>query len=211
VTIEGRSLLALLRSSEQGRIEPERDFVAVGVERHTWCRPEGAGYPSRAIRTHDYLYIRNFEPNRWPNGDPDFISSNKAPYGDIDDGPMKDFMLRPETRRDFPEAYRLSMSKRPAEELYVIASDPDQIDNKAADPEFAEIKQQLWTRLESHLKQTGDPRMDGLNPWQGYVYRQVEGYGAIFNVELSDEEREAAAQRGKHAVGHAEPTDDERY
>ena len=72
-TFTGRSLLGLLKSSEQGKIEPDRDFIAVGVERHTWCRPNGAGYPSRAIRTHDYLYIRNFEPDRWPNGDPDFI------------------------------------------------------------------------------------------------------------------------------------------
>ena len=37
------------------------------------------------------------------------------------------------------------------------------------------------------------------------VQLAVEGFGAVFNVELSDEEREAARQRGKHAVGHAEP------
>ena len=204
-TVEGRSLLPLLKTTEQGRVEADRDFVAVGVERHTWCRPEGAGYPSRAIRTHDYLYIRNFEPDRWPNGDPDYISSNKAPYGDIDDGPMKDFMLRPETKRAYPTAYALSMDKRPAEELYVAATDPHQIDNKADDPEYADVKEQLWARLESHLSETGDPRMRGETPWEGYVYRQVEGYGATFNVDLSEEEREAALERGKHAVGHAQP------
>ena len=204
-TVTGRSLLSLLETEREGRVEEERDFVAVGVERHTWCRPGGAGYPSRAIRTHDHLYIRNYEPDRWPNGDPDFISSNKAPYGDIDDGPLKDFMLRPETRRDFREAYALSMDKRPAEELYVVASDPHQIDNRANDPDLAEVKQRLRERLEGYLRETGDPRMEGLNPWQSYVYRQTDGFGAVFNVELSEEEREAARSRGKHAVGHAAP------
>ncbi len=209
-TVEGRSLVPLLEAKREGRVDPERDFVAVGVERHTWCRPGGAGYPSRAIRTHDYLYIRNFEPDRWPNGDPDFISSNKAPYGDIDDGPLKDFMLRPETRRNFPEAYASSMGKRPAEELYVIASDPHQIDNRAGDPEYAEVKQRLRDRLEAYLRETGDPRMEGLNPWESYVYRQTDGYGAVFNVELSEAEREEARGRGKHAVGHAEKAEPRR-
>ena len=199
----GRSLMPLLKTDREGRIEDERDHVITGVERHTWCRPEGAGYPSRAIRTHDYLYIRNFEPDRWPTGDPDFTSSNKAPYGDIDDGLMKEFMLRPETRRDFPKEYHLSMGKRPAEELSVVASDPHQINNRADDPELAEVKEKLWARLESYLKETGDPRMEGRDPWQGYVYRQEEGYGATFNRSLSAEERKEALSRGKHAVGGA--------
>ena len=47
--------------------------------------------------------------------------------------------------------------------------------------------------------------MEGLNPWESYVYRQTDGFGAVFNVELSEEEREAARGRGKHAVGHAAP------
>ena len=203
VEFTGRSLMPLLKTAREGRIEDERDHVVTGLERHTWCRPEGAGYPIRAIRTHDYLYVRNFEPDRWPSGDPDFTSSNKAPYGDIDDGLMKDFMLRPETRRDFPREYQLSIGKRPAEELYVIASDPHQIDNRADDPEFAEVKKKLWARLESYLKETADPRMEDRDPWQGYVYRQQEGYGATFNRSLSAEERKAALSRGKHAVGHA--------
>ena len=36
-------------------------------------------YPMRAIRTADYLYIRNFKPDRWPCGDP---YSDKGPSGD---------------------------------------------------------------------------------------------------------------------------------
>jgi len=37
------------------------------------------GYPMRAIRTPDFLYIRNFKPQRWPMGDPRGLGSNDQP------------------------------------------------------------------------------------------------------------------------------------
>ena len=160
----------------------------------------------RAIRTHDFLYIRNFESDRWPTGGPDFISSNKAPHGDVDDGPFKDFMLRPETRRDFPLAFELGFGKRPLEELYDCRADPHQLNNLAGDPAYEGVRRELWTKLESALASSGDPRVEGLDPWQGYPYRQVEGFGATFNRTLSESERLAARERGKHAVGHARST-----
>ena len=202
---DGRSLMPLLDSSGEGRLDPERDHVLTAMERHTWCRPEGGTYPMRAIRTHEYLYVRNFEPDRWPTGGPEFISSNKAPHGDIDDGPFKDFMLRPETRRDFPREFELSFGKRPLEELYDCEADPHQMHNLAGDPEHDAVREKLWARLESALRESGDPRSEGRDPWQGYAYRQVDGFGATFNRTLSDAERLAARDRGKHAVGHAKP------
>ena len=86
-TVTGQSLLHL---------------IIPGLERHTYCRPNGATYPIRAIRTHRYLYLRNFKPDRWPTGGPDFLSSNKAPHGDIDDGPFKDYLLSDQTKALFP-------------------------------------------------------------------------------------------------------------
>ena len=171
-----------------------------GLERHTNCRPDGATYPVRAIRTHDYLYIRNFKPDRWPTGGPEFISSNKAPHGDIDDGPFKDYMLLPQTRIDFPLAFELGFGKRPLEELYDAHADPHQIENLANDPAHAETKERLWKRLQAHLRETDDPRIEGKDPWQPYVYRQVEGFGATYNMSLSEAERAEARQRGKHKV-----------
>lgn len=203
---DGRSLLPLLTSSARGRLDPSRDHVLTAMERHTWCRPEGATYPMRAIRTHDYLYVRNFEPDRWPTGGPEFISSNKAPHGDVDDGPFKNFMLLPETRRRFPTAFEAGFGKRPLEELYDCRADPHQMRNLAEDPSHAQVRQQLWARLEAALRDGGDPRMEGRDPWQGYVYRQVDGFGATFNRSLSADERLAARDRGKHAVGHAKPS-----
>ncbi len=203
---DGRSLLPLLMASGAGRGDPGRDHVITAMERHTWCRPDGGTYPMRAIRTHDYLYVRNFEPERWPTGGPAFISSNKAPHGDIDDGPFKDFMLRPETRRDFPLQFEVGFGKRPLEELYDCRADPHQMKNLARDPAYDAVRQELWQRLEAALREGGDPRIRGEDPWQRYAYRQVDGFGATFNRTLSEEERLAARDRGKHAVGHARPS-----
>ena len=203
---DGRSLTPLLLSGSGGGQAAPRDHVLTGMERHTWCRPAGATYPMRAIRTHDFLYIRNFEPNRWPTGGPDFISSNKAPHGDVDDGPFKDFMLRPETRRDFPLAFELGFGKRPLEELYDCRADPHQMNNLAGDEAYESVRRELWTKLELALQGSGDPRVSGRDPWQGYPYRQVEGFGATFNRTLNASQRLAARERGKHAVGHARPT-----
>ncbi len=202
---DGRSILPVLVQPGSGQLDATRDHVVTAMERHTWCRPDGGTYPMRAIRTHKYLYIRNFEPDRWPSGGPEFISSNKAPHGDLDDGPFKDFMVRPETERDFPTAYAAAFGKRPLEELYDCQTDPDQMNNLADDPEHASVKAELWERLADHLNAGDDPRMRGEDPWQGYAYRQIDGFGATYNRLLSDEERAAAQDRGKHAVGHARP------
>jgi hypothetical protein len=56
----------------------------------------------------------------------------------------------------------------------------------------------LKGRLEGYLRETGDPRMQGQDPWQGYIYHQTTGFGASFNKSLSQAERDAAAGRGKH-------------
>ncbi len=196
----GHSLLPLLKNTLSGRLDKSRDHLLTGLERHTYCRPEGVTYPIRAIRTHDHLYIRNFESDRWPTGGPNFISSNKAPHGDIDDGPFKEFMLSQQTRIDFPFEFQLGFGKRPPEELYDVRSDPYQINNLAALPAYLELKQTLWTMLETELRQTADPRLAGQDPWQGYVYRQTDGFGAVFNASLTEAERNVARTRGKHAV-----------
>ena len=159
----------------------------------------------RAIRTHGFLYIRNFEPDRWPSGGSEFISSNKAPHGDLDDGPFKDFLLLPETRERFSQAYAAGLGKRPAEELYDCPADPHQVNNLAGNPAHEAVRAGLAQRLEAILRAGEDPRIAGLDPWQGYAYRQVDGFGATFNRTLDPAEREAARSRGKHAVGHAKP------
>ena len=94
------------------------------------------------------------------------------------------------------------VGKRPLEELYDVRADPHQMTNLADDPEHAEVKAAMWDELRTYLSETGDPRVEGRDPWQEMAYRQEDGFGAVYNRLLPQEEREAARSRGKHAVGH---------
>ena len=46
-----------------------RRAIFVERERHARAREGNTSYPSRAIITDQYLFIRNFEPGRWPAGE----------------------------------------------------------------------------------------------------------------------------------------------
>ncbi len=150
----GRSFLDILL----GKPYMPRDRVFTERERHANVRRGDLSYPSRAIRTKDFLYIRNFRPDRWPAGDPELYHS-VGPFGDIDGGPSKEVILN---RRDDPKIHPffiLACAKRPAEELYDLAKDPAQIHNVADQPAYAAAKQKLREELEQWLKATGDPRV----------------------------------------------------
>lgn len=165
-----RSLVDLLFSGASGRVEDGRDVVFTARERHALCRRHGVGYPARAIRTYDYLYIRNYEPDRWPAGDPPL-------FGDVDAHmlhypcPTKMYMLE---HRDAPEIrplFDLGFGKRPAEELYDLRNDPYQMRNVASEAAFAVIKKQLSQALQTYLSETGDPRALGKKTiWDATMY-----------------------------------------
>lgn len=130
-----------------------RDHMFLERERHANVRKGNLSYPVRGIRTPDYLYLRNFEPDRWPAGDPEFYWS-VGPYGDVDDSPTKQMLIK-----DKPQPFfDLCFAKRPAEELYVLKSDPDQVNNVAARPEFATVKNDLAAKVAEWMKNTQDPR-----------------------------------------------------
>jgi len=161
----GRSLLPLLLSGKQGRVEPRRDHVLVGRERHTPAQeaPNAGGYPVRAIRTDDFLYIRNFEPDRWPAGTPHWDQAffKQAWLADCDNGPTKDYLW---DHRDDPAVkakYELCFAKRPAEELYDLRKDPQQLRNVAGQSQYHEAQARLAKQLLAELKASGDPRVVG--------------------------------------------------
>ena len=159
------------------------------------CRPDGATYPMRAIRTREYLYIRNYAPDRWPTGG-EFLSSNRTTHGDIDGAPTKDVLLAADARKKYPEQVRLCLDRRPTEELYDLRADAAQMRNVAA--EQAAVAGKLRAELEAYLQETGDPRQRGDDPWQGYVYRQTTGFGASFNKSLPEDVRKAAREAPQH-------------
>lgn len=174
----GRDLLPLLEGRASGGAADGPDRVFFGRERHADVREGDLGYPSRAIRTREHLYIRNFEPDRWPAGDPP-IYGDVDPADAIEGSPTKKAMLAeppPEAseaqRRDHERRRALAFGKRPGEELYDLASDPEGMRNLLS-PEGADagggeilaeveaIRASLRAQLDARLLETGDPRMTG--------------------------------------------------
>ena len=162
----GRSLVPLLK----GASPPGRDRVFVERERHANVRRGDLSYPARAIRTKDYLYVRNFRPDRWPAGDPELYFA-VGPFGDVDGGPSKSVLL---DRREDPAIapfFRLATAKRAAEELYDLKRDPDQIENVAGRPRYRDVQRRLRAELDGWLRETGDPRMAGDDDrWDRFPY-----------------------------------------
>lgn len=165
-TMTGRSLLPLLLSNDAAG----RDRVFFGRERHANVRKGDLSYPARVIRTREHLYIRNFKPERWPNGDPEKHVS-VGPFGDCDGGPTKDVVLA-RRDQDLARFFALAFEKRPAEELFDLSKDPHQLENVAARPEYADAKSRLRAELDRWLKDSADPRAS--NPdddrWDKYPF-----------------------------------------
>lgn len=171
----GTSLLPLL--DRRGAAPDGRDRVFIERERHANVRRGDASYPARAIRTADFLYIRNYRPDRWPAGDPK-VHFAVGPFGDVDDGPSKRLLL---DRREDPEIrkfFELAMAKRPAEELYDLRKDPGQRTNVAAVPTYATILDRLRRILATWQRSTGDPRIATEDDrWDRYPYYRPPANG----------------------------------
>lgn len=156
--MQGQSLWPLLN----GKKIRSRDAVFIERERHANVRDPELGYPIRAVRTRDYLYIRNYEPDRWPAGDPELYHS-VGPFGDVDDSPTKQFIMRKKTDPSWSPFFEQAFAKRPAEELYDLRKDPGQLTNIAADPAERKVLARLRKQLNNWQLASGDPRHKGEN------------------------------------------------
>jgi arylsulfatase A-like enzyme len=171
----GRSLIPLLTAGKGGRIDPSRHFVLSGKERHvpSQDRTDSGGYPCRAVRTHNFLLIRNFSTNRWPAGTADYTNAFVPGgwYADCDNGPAKTYMIENRHKdAEHQRLYDLSFAKRPEFELFDLRNDPDGLKNLAANPEYARILDQLSRQLNRELEETGDPRITGGAEFDSYPY-----------------------------------------
>jgi N-sulfoglucosamine sulfohydrolase len=162
----GRSLLKMLTTGES---ESARDHVLTGMDRHVYA------YPSRAIRTAEFLYIRNFAPASWYVGawlgkEPpiDFVETPwPARPGafsfNIDPSPTKQWMR---------ERGLLNYTKFSHEELYDLKSDPGQLNNVAADPAYRAARDRLSLQLTQELRESADPKF----ALSGHSSFKVEGW-----------------------------------
>ncbi len=161
----GRSLLDILL---EGRSRRAREAVFTERERHAAVRAGNRGYPCRSVRTRHFLYIRNLHPERWPAGDPGDMDATPpaqglalGPFGDIDAGPSKSYLLG---NRDAPgvrEHFLRATARRPEEELFDLSVDPWTLHNVASEPQYSGAKKRMRDLLDAWMEATGDPRARG--------------------------------------------------
>jgi N-sulfoglucosamine sulfohydrolase len=177
--ITGRSLANLLRSEKSGWVE-NRDVMLVGKERHDLGRPNDWGYPVRAIRTKDFLYVHNFHPERWPACDPE------TDFGNCDPGPTKEVV-----KALGGYFFELSFGKRLPDELYRLKDDPEGVRNLAHDLAFKEVADDLRSRMMQMLREEGDPRALG-HPEIFDTYKYVGPRNKGYDTWLKAQEEKLA-------------------
>ena len=181
--VTGKSLTDIFFSRKSGIVDARRDHILIGKERHDVGRPYDRGYPIRGIVKGDYLYVRNFEPSRWPACDPE------TGYLNTDGSPTKTECIKAKRSPETFHYWQLTLGKRPGEELFNIKDDPACINNLAFEAEFSEIKGSLNEQLMIELKEQGDPRMFGNgNIFDEYIYadeRTWNFYERYMSGELS--------------------------
>ena len=175
--MSGKSFVNILKSEKSGVVDEAKKYVFSGRERHSSSRWNNLGYPVRSIRSKQYLLIWNMLPNLWPAGDPQAIDPKTGKpvpmYGvdekgihhsdwaftDVDAAPSKSFLI--ENREKYPDLFELSYGKRPEFELFDIKKDPFCFTNLAGNKEYADLENEMKTRLTNELKKSGDPRVTG--------------------------------------------------
>jgi arylsulfatase A-like enzyme len=184
----GRSLTDIFAGRTIGL---PRDHVLVGKERTDVGRPHDWGYPIRGIVKDDKLYLVNFEPSRWPGGNPE------TGYLDCDGGPTKTEVLKTRTVRTQKRYWDGCFGKRGAEEFYDLRTDPDCLTNLVGRVASEPLRQQLF----QELKAQGDPRMFG----QGHLFDEYPYAG---QRERNFYERFLRGEKPK--AGWANPSDFEK-
>ena len=155
--IQGLSLFDIFAGKDIGRVLPERKSIYLGRERNDVNirpgTPAGLGFPVRAIRKENFLYLYNFAPDRWPCGTP------QSNFRDTDGSPTKKAV---ENSGEDSKVWQFCFGFRKQEELYDLKKDPDCVNNLAANSKYKKISAQMKKELFAELKTQQDPRMLGM-------------------------------------------------
>ena len=139
--LSGKSLLPILGKTG----DPSRNVVFASHDFHEINQY----YPMRAIRTRTHSYVLNLA---W-----------QLPYpiaGDVAGSPSWKAISADPTIR-LGRRTQAAYLQRPAEELYDLTRDPDELVNVAADPAYANVKAELAERLRATRAATKDPWLAG--------------------------------------------------
>ena len=133
----------------------KRDYIIIGKERHDVGRESDKGYPVRAIIAGDYFFSINFNPERWPAGNPE------TGYLNTDGSPTKTEILNLNKEGKTEEYWKYAFGKRSEETLYNIKNDPNCIKNILEYGKYISLKDSLKKILIEDLTKNKDPRILG--------------------------------------------------
>jgi uncharacterized sulfatase len=137
-----------LLSHRSGFIDPACNKTFSAFQRHSRYARGGESnltYPRRAVHTENFVYIRNYFPERWPAGDPPSYVESYS------------FLLKTPNKKPIEPYYSLATQKRPRVELYDLRTDPNQLVNVAGVEAYADVADELGSILTKELLATGDP------------------------------------------------------
>lgn len=194
----GRSLTDIFKSRKSGQVNPKRDYVLIGKERHDYSRPNNQGFPIRGIVGKGYLYLRNYKIDLWPAGNPELG------YLDVDASPTKTQILELFRSGQDSSYWDLSFGKRKSEiEFFNIENDPECMNNLVDDERLTEMRRAMKGRLETALKEQGDPRaMGNGDVFDSYGYSQEHAWNFY--------ERFMKGEFGPEMTGWVDPEDYEK-
>ena len=180
--VDGKSLVPIVRGIKKSN----REEVYLERERHCLCRVDHgmlAGYPMRAVRNNQFLYIKNLRPNRYPAGD-ESIPGTPSIYGDVDGGPSKALLIDNKDQPSIKYYFNLSFGKRPSEELYDVVKDPFQLHNLAGNKLYGTALKTMRTKLEDWMQKENDPRINGggdeIDRYIGTTKAWITKWGIVF-------------------------------
>ncbi len=135
--LDGRSFTGVLF----GKTAAHRDRI---FTTHT-SDPPMNHYPMRSVRTSDWMYIRNLEPGR--------SYTTHIDRGKPVDGSGYFASWREKAATDPAAAAIVTRyHERPAEELYDLRADPDELQNLAVDPQHADRLAALRAELDAWMR-----------------------------------------------------------
>lgn len=139
--LDGRSFAGVLL----GKAATHRDRI---FTTHTSDPPMNV-YPMRSVRTADWKYIRNLQPDR--------TFTTHIDRGKPVDGAGYFASWREKAATDPAAAAVVARyHQRPAEELYDLRADPEELRNLAGDPRHAERLRTLRAEMDAWMAASGD-------------------------------------------------------
>jgi len=129
---------------------------------------------SRSVTDGRYFYVRNYMPHL-PYIQPGFIFSDEKEA-------FRELRRLHNTGQTDAEQEKL-WNKKPVEELYDWQTDPQELNNLAENPAYAEIKNRLKSKLHDWMLETHDL---GLLPEAEYMIRSIESTPYEYARESDD-------------------------